>query len=910
MLTEKFVAELRKNWDLPQDYRINKSSGEFADQEEKLNKLKHLIKTQRNSVLICGERGAGKTSLAYHAIRLASQESNSNKIKLIPVIINANQLNAISVDKNQINFNRQSVLENMIFRLRKSFQKQFCLTDGAWWYITTPCLRFPILLNDLYKKASCSKFERIDSKEIKHIFHFEISNLIIWILALASLLSLLFNFYVPSNFQLIGKIASASLLSISFILISTKKTSYIYEKDYCNLESDLINLMEKNGKLSFVFVIDELDLFKAPNGPGIVEKDSNNTIIFPLLKTYKNIFHFIEATFIVIADEEVYEKIEKEDLYSTLFTDDIFVFLPSRKELDRYFDNIIKKKDDDTWSNNLEIFKNYILWSGKGNIRKIIKAIKDFDQNSTNKIVFNIESKNLSQSKAFKLMFEYYESIKDGLRSQEYNNREKFTKLYQIIDDDVWTNHGKPFKEALNEDQEFLFHLLGGVLERIYNQNDAGFIIKYKPSSSPESISSSFRNPVPHEEKLINKFKEANNLVISYGKKLGVTPEELIQISKEESEIDFQHLKKCEDLLSETFNLDQNTRKTSNIIVIGQSFIQIPVLEDIIKRITQDIFKYWERRLKTTDKWTLKFKHEGNETDGALLKQLNLQQNTELYLTELFNVLGINIIEKLDLSRHLIFYNRETSNKFIIVIDDHELRIAVKHAIESSGFSNHMFVISNSTDISDLRKWFLSRYIHFKKTKMIVESGVAQLLDDSIVLHKLEDINKDTSGCLQTFLRFDRKAFPLILEAEIELLENNSIFNFFFDYTQNNQNEIRFYMCRIDTRIGDKNADGILLKNYSSVETFWNYINKDQDKHSFANQALKVRIVYTQKMISFYKFIGKRIILIDKINNELGIHGDFGFFNESQRAKVSNLSIRSIPSKTKERQIPLLRSKK
>jgi Cdc6-like AAA superfamily ATPase len=351
---------LQRDWDIPiHPYGSKYDSkdteeGYFAGREKELVFLTNeLIRKKNGSILVCGHRGVGKTSLVYKAIRKLKEQCHN----AIVVVVNYSQLEI----KNQDEIEQKKVLESLIKRLYYSVERTGIKLE--------PEIKNEI--KELYDKAIASEYnlceynnQRHDVSEIKEkkfSLYFDKVNLIyfiFWILAiifgiigftsltmdLTRVITFLLVFPIPFTINLFYKINS--LHTEKDYLDSRMEEVHKFDNSIGNLEYDLECLYRKmadNG-IKVVYVIDELDKQK----PQVVNK---------ILENFKNLFTLSEAQFIFITGQETYDEIyekSKKDYRPkeyTYFTSKYFLSRPLLSDLLDYFEKItynstqIKEKD-------------------------------------------------------------------------------------------------------------------------------------------------------------------------------------------------------------------------------------------------------------------------------------------------------------------------------------------------------------------------------------------------------------------------------------------------------------------------------------------------------------------------------------------------------------------------------------
>lgn len=337
---------LQRDWDIPIHPYISKnnSGGYFAGREKELVFLANeIIRKKNGSILVCGHRGVGKTSLVYKAILKLKEECPD----AIIVVVNCSQLEIENQDK----FEQKNVLESLIKRLYYTIERM----ENAK---LEPEIKNEI--KELYEKATACEYQLYEynnqghniskTKEEKISVNLDKINLIyfiFWILAIVfDIFSLtLSDTYIMKiiPFLLVFPIPFAISLFYKINLSHTEKEYsdneskkiHQFDNSVGNLEYDLECLYRKmadNGT-RVVYVIDELDKQEADRVNKIFNK-------------FKNLFTLSEAQFIFISGQETYDKIHENSKREyrpkeyTYFTSKYFLSRPLMSDLIEFFDKI------------------------------------------------------------------------------------------------------------------------------------------------------------------------------------------------------------------------------------------------------------------------------------------------------------------------------------------------------------------------------------------------------------------------------------------------------------------------------------------------------------------------------------------------------------------------------------------
>ncbi len=398
---------LQKDWDYPSNYDPATSPGHFAGRDrEKKELVDEFLRKDSGSILISGARGVGKTSLVYYALK-ESQVRNKN---IIPIVINASQLELHTYSTNKDKDLPYVIIENLIRRLYGYFQ-----TSGEKVQISSGAYQ---KLGNLYKKAIAKEYSHLEKHnnklEITDHENTEETNTTESSFDKRSLINLfyLLGIYVLFadqyfNIKYWDKIVGITFLfipsfSYKYLFKSVKKTlkqliqtnsaEDLYKEDNSlgNLEYELNELLKqlcKEGK-KVIFVIDELDKLEDT-------QESDSKKVFDIIKTFKNLFTLSSALFVFITSDASYNTVmatrSERRMYYTLFTNRIFLNRPAYNDLIKYVKGIVDYVENNSTQDRPEFealelddrdklngFFNKLCYEAKGDYFELSFVIRDY----------------------------------------------------------------------------------------------------------------------------------------------------------------------------------------------------------------------------------------------------------------------------------------------------------------------------------------------------------------------------------------------------------------------------------------------------------------------------------------------------------------------------------------------------
>lgn len=896
MNNEYIKIKLKDKWDNPRCVDdFDNDCGVYWGRKQEIAYLKNiLVNKSRSSLLLGAPRGRGKTTLIHETI---NEIKNENKYKIVPIFIDAPQLEA----KNKSDINYINILEHIIVSLHSSFK----IEDSLKFRDAFRIIGFKWKLNNLYKKILATKWKKSRSQIFIRTYFLKFDWLFYWAIAISGLL---FNQLLLSLEVSLGIFI---LVQVYRKVISSEL--YIFERDYNNLEHFFKQLFKfKFKKIKFVFIIDELDFFmlvKEKNGNKIIElTDVTETCIPEIVKAYKNLFHYVNANFIFIGDNNLYNQVDanKESVYSTIFSDNIYLSPPQQKDLFEYLDKIIyipnvdKKTSQMTTpklvnvdfeqgiitDTNLDanqqynLLKYYCMYLGKGDFRFTIKHLKDYitednyifvDQNR-----FTV--KEQAMAKSYRLIASLYDSLLSNKPTQQAKNEEWFNSLFKIIDPDIWNNCGKSISVKdlysknleINENQIYLLNFLeeSKVIEIV--RTDNGDIVNIKGIISA-NIPDSFKSLTYFENELKNNYNEVNDYVRKIADEL---------LPKEEKDKDINDwlqsktnilvpkiLNNSKELLDKISN-DLKEKGIRKIVPKAEIEPKLDELNSLKEQLEKSRFDLYRNKLAS------------ELVDYFIVGKIDVNEQIFKLLPDIKNeILKIN---------HFLFYIPSDFSKQLIILDnkDNSYIEKINNLIAEKGLSFSCKVINVDFSVKEVVSWGLNFTFNNDDNDWFVESGVPQKIEKDLILQVVPGVIRDQSGQLNTSMFLNKNLNSGFYEAEV-LLDNGGVFNIVMSRNGSSEAE-KYFMVRIDTRQGDNAGSGILIKD---IGQFWKYLKIKKRFVAQPQQWIKILLKFDKDGIIFSRYNEKdKPVIIDRYKTNLE-SGEFGFFNELGQVKLRNIKV-------------------
>lgn len=410
---------LKSDWDYQP--KIGSELGHHVKRESE-NRILFDFISRRNegSMLICGQRGTGKTSSVFKTIN-ETIEKNS---KIIPVLIKATSLN--SEDK-------KSLLQSFIRSLKNQVKNHKNIDDELKTKTST-----------LYEKAIASKVKKESKSEDEtsqtKISHIRINYVSMFSIIAVGILSIVGNQtgfeWIFTDYSLVISIVvmvSAGWLVIDFRRIvkqssSTTDSNYVlYDYDFSTMQTEFEQLMEDFAEKEYkiLFILDELDKTEAPP--------------FEMISNLKMLINQSNVLFIFISDPKALEKInDKENFVSTLFSQILFLKRPLFDEMKTFLDDVIISKNTHeesvTENEDYQNFKNYLCYQAKSGFYDLYAVIRDniISRNDDGLPMLNIKlsSEQITKSNLQRVIESVYEGKKFSEPSKWQENDKILETLY------------------------------------------------------------------------------------------------------------------------------------------------------------------------------------------------------------------------------------------------------------------------------------------------------------------------------------------------------------------------------------------------------------------------------------------------------------------------------------------------
>ncbi len=474
--------KLLKDWDFFPS--VEKQTGHFTGRKLLKERLfNEIIRRNSGAILLSGSRGVGKTALVYESLRNVKEKIKERNIEsgikinkiiitkitkslnliffrisysfpkiafdyprritLLPIIINASQLDLNSIVDDKQKINNQLIRKEIIVMLIR----------GLYAAVEKNGRTKLELVEDIYKKALATEYrisqDVMRSQQYNYGFKGEIKVNFDGMLSLAASL-LISGIVFGVSYFLIGAYLNVdevfryifsfipSIGVLTFVIFVNKKheksdterETYIRDDNsVTNLEILLEKVLEKLSRyFKPVFIIDELDYLEKTT-----LNEGSQVPIINLIKTYKNLFNLVDAIFIFIAGQETWNKLQesaRKDIQHTLFTSNVFLPKPEFSDIKDYIKIIspeIKKWD----KKEEKMILNYLVYKSKAEFFDLKNVVNNnmtkylADDSPIFEIVLNqISTRQSKVQEAIEVLFNY----------QKYKEFEKNEKNYNLLE--------------------------------------------------------------------------------------------------------------------------------------------------------------------------------------------------------------------------------------------------------------------------------------------------------------------------------------------------------------------------------------------------------------------------------------------------------------------------------------------
>ena len=344
---ENYVS-LKSTWD--RQIKIGQDTGNHVTRKHEHDKLvDFILRREEGSLLVCGNRGVGKTSAVVKAINDADPKKNNIVVVKIDSTVESKSLTRELV---------ASFYKTVsgIAEIRKEIKN-----EAAGLYANSEASRI----------SAEKKSTRTMTAE--KMLNIKINVLAMIALAAISILSLttpnLIPQWIPLSITAIYAV-TIPLLSLVYKRRSSRKetASYYYKYEYnaAKMQSSLMTILSKLTQYKILFVIDELDKTSNPQ-----EK----------IVSLKTLINQGDALFIFISDPTILDKLkDKASKEYTLFSQKLFLKRPLFEEMDRFLDGIVCWNDGSSGDREKQLYKefmSYISYVSHTDFFEIYNAIRD-----------------------------------------------------------------------------------------------------------------------------------------------------------------------------------------------------------------------------------------------------------------------------------------------------------------------------------------------------------------------------------------------------------------------------------------------------------------------------------------------------------------------------------------------------
>ena len=411
-MDEKIILKL--NWDY--QYKIKDSFDHHITRESEHRILFDFIfRRVEGSMLVCGQRGVGKTSSVFKAVKEAIKSNE----KIYSVLIKAT-----SIDLDEKNDQKRNILRSLIRSLYRQIRDEPDIVS-----------ELKERTSKLYNKAMASQIKhenQLDRKSVSEkIFRTHIRPIPVIVLFIVGIISSLGIFPEYSLILSSILIGSGAWLLVSYSKV-VKKSSvnmasyyYRYDYDFSTMQSEFELLLEKfaEKKVKILFILDELD------------KVGNNS--FSIILNLKMLINQGNALFIFITDPKILDSVkDKKDPNSTLFSQILYLKRPLFEEMRRFLAEIILNDSTIIQKTDYKNFQNFLCYQSKTDFFDLHNVIRDNIIGTNPKgqpiLKFNLNSEQITKANLQKSIEWIYEREKGDTPSRWEANDEMLKMLYLI----------------------------------------------------------------------------------------------------------------------------------------------------------------------------------------------------------------------------------------------------------------------------------------------------------------------------------------------------------------------------------------------------------------------------------------------------------------------------------------------
>lgn len=243
---------LKKDWDIPLRFYNSEDleEGCFVGRNKETSALTNeIIRKTSGSIIVCGHRGVGKTSLVYKAVKDA-KDKNTN---IIPILINASQLELYA---NNETIDPKNILVNLIRRFYSTVKVQKLDLNPDF---------DTKRIEKLYSKAVAASFKSLEAFYQRHDVTKEESNekgIEISISDKTVNTILLISFILAVVFEFVDITVNASINKLIPVLFAfpIPYSLCIYYKKKCHLKKVTTKMKGKRKYILLIIILEILSM--------------------------------------------------------------------------------------------------------------------------------------------------------------------------------------------------------------------------------------------------------------------------------------------------------------------------------------------------------------------------------------------------------------------------------------------------------------------------------------------------------------------------------------------------------------------------------------------------------------------------------------------------------------------------
>lgn len=435
---------LESDWDYQP--KIGSELGHHVKRESESRILSDFI-SRRNegSMLICGQRGSGKTSTVFKAIN----EATSSNSKIIPVLIKATSIYATNEQDE-----KKNVLQSFI-RSLNSQVKDNSDVDKDLKKNTSKFYNRAIASKVKSESKSEDRTSRVKTSRIHLNLISALSIIVIGIfvaIGTTSDYAWILSDYSWMISMVVFLSAGWLIFDYSKVIIKSSYTSasnyYLYDYDFSTMQSEFESLLENFAEKNFkiLFILDELDKVGAPS--------------LEIIINLKMLINQGNGLFIFISSPEILPNIHnKAEPNSTLFSQILFLKRPLFDEMKIFLDEIIvsdeettksdegkehkedEQEDSDEQSTETQTyqnFKNYLCYQAKSGFYDLYTVIRDNiignDQKGLAILDMDLNDEKITKSNLQQVIEYVYERKKFVEPSKWQKNDQILETLYTVCE--------------------------------------------------------------------------------------------------------------------------------------------------------------------------------------------------------------------------------------------------------------------------------------------------------------------------------------------------------------------------------------------------------------------------------------------------------------------------------------------